>query len=526
MIDSLIASAREAQLRGAWDEALAGFATALAVLTDGGDAVTRADVLRMIGTVHRDRGDLEGAREHYATSRDVASAAGRRDREAKALNALGVVEMRLGARERAAELLREARELGEAAGDERLVAMVDQNLGVLANIEGRVGAALRSYRSALEHYRRLGDEHTACGALVNMGMAHVDLSEWEAAERCFAEASEMAERLGDAMHIGLVELNRTELHLRRGLFEEARESCDRSLHVFHRLRSKPAIGEAYKYQGMLYRETGRPEQADTHFALALGLAETSQDRLLQAEAQLEWAVLHLAQDRTQEGILRLNRALGIFRDLEARREVLDVEQRLERLRERYLPAVQQWGASSTEGRDPHQVGHSDRVSRYSTRLAQRLGLADDDVAWVRLGALVHDIGNIAVPLEVFRKPSALTGDERQIVRVHTIMGDALAAQLDFPDEVRPMVRSHHEHWEGTGYPDGLHGEQIPVAARIVAVSEVYDALTSPRSFRPAYPAAEAMRLMERECWGMFDPRVFGAFRSMLEDGSDPPPAAA
>jgi putative nucleotidyltransferase with HDIG domain len=399
---------------------------------------------------------------------------------------------------------------------------VDQNLGILANIQGNVAVALASYRSALERYLRLGDENTAAGALANMGMAHVDLAEWDAAERCFQEAGEMAERQGDAMKTGLVELNRTELHLRRRRWEAARESCERSLQIFHRLRSRPAIGEAYKYQGILYRETARPELADTHFALSLGLAEMSRDRLLQAETQLEWGLLHLEEERTQEGILRLNRALALFRELQARREVLDVEQRLARLRALYLPAVRAWGARSTEERDPHQAGHAERVAEYSARLAEEAGLTDDEVGWVRLGALVHDVGNVAVPTGVLTRPGELSADERQIVRVHTIMGDSLAAQLGFPDEVRPVVRSHHEHWAGTGYPDGLAGEEIPLPARIVAVAEVYDALTSPRSFRGAHPAAEAIEMMERECGGMFDPLLFGVFREMVRAGAFAP----
>lgn len=515
----LIESARAAHLRGAWDEALAAYRTVLSLVAEADDPVAVADTHRQIGTVHRDRGDLDRALEAYEESMAVAERAGLGDRRAKALNTLGTLRMRMGERELAADLLLRARAAGEEAGDERLVAMVDQNLGVLANIQGNVAVALLSYRSALERYRRLGDENTACGALINMGMAHVDLAEWEAAERSFREAGEIAEALGDSMKMGLVELNRTELFLRRRRFEDARESCERSLRIFHRLRSKPSIGEAYKYYGILYRETGRPDLADTHFALSLGLAETSHDRLLQAETQLEWGVLHLEEERRQEGILRLNRALAIFRDLQARREVLDVENRLARLRELYLPAVKAWGAESTEARDPHQTGHAQRVADYATLLARQAGLSDDEVGWVRLGALVHDIGNVAVPKEVLAKADALTPEERQIVRVHTVMGDALAAQLDFPEEIRPIVRSHHEHWSGGGYPDGLAGEQIPLAARIVSVAEVFDALTTPRSFRAAYTSGEALRVMAHDCEGMFDPLLFGAFREMVDAGA-------
>jgi putative nucleotidyltransferase with HDIG domain len=519
MLAQLIESAREAYRRGAWDEALAGYETALAMVPEEGEASSRADLLRLIGTVYRDRGELELAWQNYAASRALAEEAGLNDRLASVLNAQGIIEMRRGNRQAAAELYLRARELAEGRGDDRLAAMIDQNLGILANIQGNVAVALLSYRSALERYRRLGDRETASGALTNMGMAHVDLGEWEAAEQCFDEAAALAAEVGDAMKGGLVELNRTELYLRRRRHEAARESCGRALAVFQRLRSKQSIAEAYKYYGVLYRETGNPGLADTHFALALGLAENAGDRLLQAETQMEWALLQLEEEQRQEGILRLNRALAIFRELQAGREVLDVESRLRRLRDLYLPAVKAWGAGNAEGRDPYQAGHAQRVAEYSARLAREVGLGEAEETWVRVGALLHDIGNSAIPAHMLGKADALSADERQLVRVHTLMGDSMAAHLDFPAEVRPIVRNHHEHWSGAGYPDGLKGDEIPLGARIVSVADVFDALTSPRAFRPAYSPGEALRLMEEEAGERLDPALFGVFRQMLDAGA-------
>jgi putative nucleotidyltransferase with HDIG domain len=516
MLSSLIESAKEAHRTGAWDNALAQYSTALTLAPE--DPRTTADVLRRMAAVYRERGDLDLAQEKLQLSREVAEKGGIQDKLAATLNSLGLVEMLRGNREEASALYLEARKIADELGDDGIVAVVDQNLGILANIGGNVALALLSYRSALARYRRLGDDSNACLALNNMGMAHVDLGEWHAAESCFNEATELAERLGDPMRTGLVELNRAELHIKRRRYDAARESCDRALQVFQRLRSKQYIGEAYKFAGILHRETGKPDQADTYFALSLGLGETAQNPLLQAETQMEWALLHLDEERKQEGILRLNRALGIFRDLQARREILDIERRLERLKELYLPAVEAWGTRSTEAKDPFQTGHALRVAEYSTRLATEIGMEGWSLTWLKLGALLHDVGNIALPEEVLQKSDALSAEEREMVQVHTVMGDSLVAQLDFPAEVRPVVRSHHEHWAGTGYPDGLKGEEIPLGARIVSIAEVYDALTSPRSFRPAYPPERALQVMEQECTGMFDPALFSTFRKMLLAG--------
>ncbi|HEX2092370.1 MAG TPA: HD domain-containing phosphohydrolase [Longimicrobiaceae bacterium] len=521
MLDTLIEMGREAQRTGAWDEALAHFETALSLAPSEGDARSTSDLLRWIGSVHRERGDLDLARDRYDASREAAESAGLQEQSTAALIGLATVELLRGELEAASDLYLRAREGAEAAGDDRMVAMVDQNLGILANIRGNVAMALLSYRSALERYRRLGDEPTAARALNNMGMAHVDLAEWEAAERCFAEAAELAGHSGDAFMVGMVEMNRAELHLKRRRYDAARESCDRSLQVFHRLRTKPNIAEAYKFYGIVFRETGHPDRADTHFALSLGLAEACQNRLLQAEIQMEWAILHLEEERKQEGILYLNRALGLFRDLQARREVLDIERRMTRLRELYLPAVMGWGARLGESKDPYQSGHAERVAEYSTKLASEVGVGEWDMVWLRIGALVHDIGNVALPADVLDKSDALSAEEREIMKVHTLMGDSMASQLGFPAEVRPIVRSHHEHWAGTGYPDGLQGEEIPLSARIVCLADVYDALTSPRSFRPAFSQEAALRIMQSESGRIFDPTLFEVFRQVLLSGTRP-----
>lgn len=518
MLQDLIKSGREAQRTGAWDDALAHYETALAMMPEEGDPKSRADILRWIGTVHTERGSLDDAASRFAASKAEADTAELREQSAAALVSMANVELLRGHLDSAVDLFLQARAISEDIGHDRLVAMIDQNLGTISNIQGNVALALLSYRSALERYRRLNDEFTATRALNNMGMAHVDLAEWEAAETCFAEASEIATRTGDTLMVGRVELNRAELHLKRRRYDAAQESCDRSLQVFQRLRTKPSIAEAYKFYGMLYRETGKPEQSDTHFALSLGMAEACQNKLLQAESQMEWAVLHLEEERKQEGVLYLNRSLRLFQELKATREVLDIERRLERLKELYLPAVKGWGSGLAEGKDPYQVGHSQRVADYASKLAREVGVEGWDLTWLRIGAFIHDLGNMAVPAEVLGKSDVLSDDERELMKVHTIMGDSMAAQLDFPEQVRPVVRSHHEQWAGGGYPDRLVGEEIPLNARIVSIADVYDALTSPRSFRAAYTRDEALQIMQGDADKMFDPNIFGIFRDMMKRG--------
>jgi putative nucleotidyltransferase with HDIG domain len=147
-----------------------------------------------------------------------------------------------------------------------------------------------------------------------------------------------------------------------------------------------------------------------------------------------------------------------------------------------------------------------------------VGVEGWDLTYIRIGAFIHDLGNMAVPAEVLNKSDALDENERELMKVHTLMGDSMAKQLDFPEEVRPVVRSHHEQWSGGGYPDRLVGEEIPFGARVVGIADVFDALTSPRSFRSAYSKDEALQIMQRDAEKMFDPNLFGIFTDMMQRG--------
>ncbi|MBI4541250.1 MAG: tetratricopeptide repeat protein [Gemmatimonadetes bacterium] len=515
-VASLIESAQAAERAGSWNEALARYEAALSRLPAEGEAARRAELLRWIGRVYRQRGDMEQAASAYASSLAVAEAHGLSDQIAAGLNVLAVVEQLRGSPQAAEEMYLRARALAEEAGDERLAAMVEQNLGMLQNIRGNPEGALLHYQAALACYRRLGDDLSAAWALNNMGMAYVDRGNWRAAELCLDQALELAERVQDADTLGTIELNRAELYLNWRNLERAREACERAFEIFARAESKAKLAETYRFYSVLYREMGKPQLAEAHLAVVLELARSCDDRLLEAEAQNERALLYAAEGRNREALLCLNEAHGIFTMLQARSEVLDIERRLDRLEESYLQVVQAWG-DSIESKDRYTAGHCGRVAEYTCLLAKGTGIGGRDLAWLRMGAILHDVGKTAVPAELLNKPGKLTSEEWEVIKRHTVVGDEIVSELHFPWDVRPIVRNHHEHWDGGGYPDGLAGEEIPVAARILCVADVYDALTTERSYRRALSHEEALQIMEREAGKVLDPQLLRVFRRLLEE---------
>jgi putative nucleotidyltransferase with HDIG domain len=484
------------------------------LVTDEGTPADAADLLRWIGTIHRMRGDLDHATELYEASLATAEGAALTVHIASALNCLAIVSQFRADVDAAEVLYARAATLAGEAGDDRLAAMIDQNLGTLSNTMGDVDAAIASYRSALDRFSRLGDDVGSMWTLNNLGMACVDRRDWDGAERYFDEAFDYADRLRDMELLATIELNRAELCLGRTRYDLARDSCDRAFEIFSRVGAKQGIGEAYKFYGILYREMDRPSLAEAHFLKAVELAESCEDRLLEAESRSEWAELHLGRGDNTNALRCLSQAHRLFATLRAGAEMVEMDRRLDRLEEMYMRVVREWG-ESIESKDRYTAGHCQRVADYACILAREVGFAGRDLTWFRMGGFLHDVGKMAVPEDVLNKPAKLTEEEWKVMQSHTTVGDDIVSQLDFPWDIRPIVRNHHERWDGTGYPDRLAGEDIPLTARILCVADVYDALTTARSYRPALKAAEAFRIMERDSGRIFDPKLFEMFYSLM-----------
>ena len=227
-----------------------------------------------------------------------------------------------------------------------------------------------------------------------------------------------------------------------------------------------------------------------------------------ARGHYETALYLLRGDDGSAGSLILRRIAQSYLD--------DGQHGATRLEERLYTVVMRW-ARTIESKDAYTRGHCERVASYATALARDVGFDGITMFWFRIGALLHDVGKVVVPSEILNKPGRLTDDERAIMERHAAAGADLLSTIEFPCDILPMIRGHHERWDGRGYPDGLAGETIPLSARIICVADVFDALTTDRPYRRGYSREKALEIMAADRDTAFDGVLFARFERLIED---------
>jgi putative nucleotidyltransferase with HDIG domain len=189
------------------------------------------------------------------------------------------------------------------------------------------------------------------------------------------------------------------------------------------------------------------------------------------------------------------------------------------LAQAYDATIEGW-SRALDLRDKETEGHTVRVAEMATRFARSLGLSEDDLVQMRRGSLLHDIGKMGVPDVILLKPGKLSDAESGIMRKHPGYAFSLLAPIDYLQKAMEVPYCHHEKWDGSGYPRGLKGEQIPIAARIFSVIDVWDALTSDRPYRKAWSKEEALAYILQESGRQFDPEVTQAFSGFIQSHAE------
>jgi len=508
--------AKQAERDGRWADACAIYENL--VRDPGTLATTRLAALRWLGRAYLEQGNRGAALDVLEAAVASADVIGSPPAVAQALNVVGIVYQVAGDLDQAATIYAAAREKAELASDSALIAMIDQNLGTVAMIRGDLRGALERFRLSHLGYQALGMRNHEAQVLNNIALAYMELGELSDAETAYDEAARAFEEDGDhARQIDLA-VNKVQLYIAGRRYDEALAQCHKLL-AMATDDAAPWRGEVFRHIGVIARARGDFPEATDNLLKAEQRALESGDLLLRADVSEQLAELYWAQERHKDMLQRLNEAHSLYTQLKAQHRVAQVEKRNGALEARFLEMAKQWG-DSIESKDRYTQGHCERVAFFACVLADSAGFNSRSLFWFRIGALLHDIGKIIVPTEVLNKPGKLTDEEWAIMKRHPEAGLELVADIDFPGDIGAIIRNHHERWDGAGYPDGLQGEAIPFAARILCVADVYDALTTTRSYRPGLTHARAAEIM-RASTGQFDPDLLETFLSWAETADIP-----
>jgi putative nucleotidyltransferase with HDIG domain/diguanylate cyclase (GGDEF)-like protein len=516
----LLERGQAAERAGQRHEARRCYEAALHRLSENDPGARSAALFRWIARTFMTDGDPDAAMDCADVALAVSEAWADRAGEGHAVNVQAAIRWAQGDLDAAEALFLRARSCGVEMDERALVAMTSHNLGIIANIRGDLAEALHHYNVGLENYRALDRQGDVVHALNNLGRLHTDLQRWPDAARAYAEAIEICTEIGDrSSRIGL-EVNVAEMCIVRGDRTGASGALENAVRLSSETGDSAWVPHIEKLQGILHREAGEAPEAEAAFGRAVDLSEARQDLLLLAEALRERAELYQREGRNREAMQNLNRAHRLFTQLRAKRELANIDRSVARLEDDFTAFVRRWG-ESIEAKDRYTQGHCMRVADLSCAIAALCGIDDQSLFWFRIGALLHDVGKLVVPSEILNKPGKLTDAEWTVMRSHPSVGVDMLAGIDFPWDVRPIIESHHERWDGRGYPHGLRGDDIPLSARILAVADVYDALTSLRSYKASSTHEAAMEIMRRDIDAAFDPRVFAAFEAVMERRARP-----
>lgn len=477
----------------------------------------RAETFTQIGQLLAKQGDYDRALGYLQRA---IGAQRRLDDEVgmcKALRNLGVIYLQLGELDEAESNYNEAIEIAKLSGQEILYADLVNNLGVIKNMKGDWRTALDYYRESLNIYKAYDEVRKTAYTQNNLAITMTEQGLIDDAHNYFVKAYDIASDIQDSSLLLIININLADVYLRKGHPGDARKHC--RLAVAY-LKSTNAVNtqliETKKLLGRIEAAEQLFDSALNQFNEALEIARTLGARFLEAEILLERGSLFRQMNRPFDALTDLEQSYRMYLGLKVQGKQEQTERTIYSIEQLYLESFERLGYD-VDRKDPYTKGHSDRVAALSLLLGRELGLKSMVLKTIVAAALLHDLGKINIPDSILKKDGRLTEDEYTLIQRHPEEGVALLRGKEFPWDLKPLVLHHHERFDGAGYPLGLKGEDIPFGARIIALADVFDALTSDRVYRKAFSTEKALEMMGEDAGKSFDPVLFTCFKRMIDE---------
>ena len=436
----------------------------------------------------------------------------------RSLRNLGAIYFELGEFDDAESSYEEAIEIAQQQGLQGLYADIYNNLGTVKNIRGDWKAALECYTKSQDVYEREGEVRKSAYTLNNIGITLLEQDRLKNAKGYFISALDVAERIKDESLRLILNINLTDLYLRLNDPASARNSCRNASDYLESKNLKNGqLVESKKLAGKIETAEKNYDEGLRLFREAIRIAEEIGLRYIQAEIMFEIGNLYLKKEEHMEALQSLEKAFSLFNKFKAAGKLEKTEGLIQSVEDLYLKIFEAM-AFKVDQKDPYTKGHSDRVANLSLYLARHLGMSDQETKSIVAGALLHDIGKLRVPDEILNKPGKLTDEEFDEIKRHPDNGVQLLSGINLPWDVASMIRYHHEKYDGGGYPAGVSGELIPAGARVICISDVFDALTSERPYRKAFSPEKTLGIMKGDMSSSFDPVMLARFEELIKSG--------
>jgi putative nucleotidyltransferase with HDIG domain len=503
---------------GRLQEAIEEYQKILQFCKDSSHLNVKSETFVQVGQLLAKQGDYDKALGYLQRAIGAYRRLDNKTGICKALRNIGVIYVELGEFEEAEINYAEAISLAQEIGEEMLYADLVNNLGTIMNMRGNWQEALKNYSLSLEIYIRRKEIRKSAYTKNNLGITLSEQGRLDEAHDCFKRAYAIAVSIKDGSLTLIVEINLADLCLKRGAVEEARLHCT---NVQTYLTENNVVSghtvEARKLAGLIAVASNDLATAARCFEEAIEISQQIGARFQEAEAVFERGRLFKIQARHLDALNDLETAYHIYTSLKAQGKRQETEKTIGSIEGLYLEIFESM-AREVDLKDQYTKGHSDRVASLGLLLAKELGLHSHMLKTVVAAGLLHDIGKIQIPDEILKKQGRLTDEEFRMIQKHPELGVELLAGKEFPWDIKPLILYHHEKSNGTGYPSRLSGEAIPIGARIVCIADVFDALTSDRVYRAAFPTEKALEIMAAEAGTSFDPVVLNSFITMIREG--------
>jgi putative nucleotidyltransferase with HDIG domain len=502
-----------------YDVALKYILEAISITKELQDLTILSECERICGAIYLDKGKLSEALERFEISLELSQQTQNSANISSALNNIAIIYRAFEENERALEYHTRHLQLGQSVGDTRAIIRASNAIGLIhlefaeskseedPDRKKELQIALDLFQEALESARETQFRPAEISLLNNIGCVYMARHEPKAALEFFDAQLEVAKTFGDRKRFatGIVDAGRA--HLALGHLSLAFDLIWEAHQAFEEVGAHDELAKTHKDLSAIFEARGNIALALEHFKQFHALEATVKSDAAKQRTQTLAAKFDLEKSRLESEMYRIRTDELEVKVAERTQEVLDAQfEMLERL------------ANAAEFRDSDTGTHTRRVGRIAAAVGKRMGLPLEDAQLLRSAAQLHDIGKIGIPDAILFKRGTLTDVEWEIMKSHTTLGakmlmDGKSRLLQMAEEI---AMTHHERFDGTGYPVGLLGTNIPLTGRVVAVVDMYDALLSERPYKGAWSKTDALYEIKRVAGTHFDPEVVRVFLDVIE----------